>query len=65
MECIDWTKLKHHIHILHERDPEEYTLNDCRVLGLIYALMAVRSRHVNDSSEPPFEGDTEIVSIKG
>lgn len=65
-ECLDREELQTKIERLYTCDPEEYTLNDRRALGLIYALMALgRQRQGGDSSNSSSSIDAGYVVLRG
>lgn len=64
-ECIDREQLKQQVTHLYERDPDDYTQEDRRSLGLIYALMALGRRHEPESEVSTLNPGTEMLVLKG
>lgn len=64
-ECIDREQLKRQVTHLYDRDPDDYTQEDRRSLGLIYALMALGRRHEPDDEELGANSGTEMLVLKG
>lgn len=64
-ECLDRQHLAQRITVLYDRDPEDYTAGDRRLLGLIYALMALGRRHEPDDSDTTMKPGAQMIILKG
>lgn len=64
-ECIDRDQLKRQVQHLYDRDPDDYTQEDRRSLGLVYALMALGRRHEPDGENSGLKGGVEMLVLKG
>ncbi|KAK4497130.1 hypothetical protein PRZ48_011580 [Zasmidium cellare] len=64
-ECLDRDVLKRQVTHLYDRDPDDYTQEDRRALGLIYALMALGRRHEPEDEDYEANHGTDMLVLKG